>query len=79
VLLGHPDVEEALVFGVADPRFGEVPHAKIKLSAGSRAEENEILRYVRDKLVFYKSPRAIEIVDQFPKTTTGKIKRTVSS
>ena len=74
VLLSHPDVEEALVFGVAHPRFGEVPHAKIKLVAGSRAHNMEILHYVKDKVAFYKSPRAIEIVDQLPKTLTGKIK-----
>jgi long-chain acyl-CoA synthetase len=75
VLLSHPDVEEALVFGVTDPRFGEVPHAKIKVVAGSITQDNEILRYVKDKVAFYKSPRAIEIVDQLPKTVTGKIKR----
>jgi long-chain acyl-CoA synthetase len=77
VLLSHPDVEEALVFGVADPRFGEVPHARIKLVAGCKTQDNEILRYIKDKVAFYKSPRAIEIVDQLPKTMTGKIKRAV--
>ena len=75
VLLSHPEVEEALVFGVAHPRFGEVPYAKIKLVAGSRTHSTEILRYVKDKVAFYKSPRAIQIVDQLPKTMTGKIKR----
>jgi acyl-coenzyme A synthetase/AMP-(fatty) acid ligase len=78
VLLSHPDVEEALVFGVTDARFGEVPHAKIKLVAGSLIQTNEILRYVKGRVAFYKSPRAIEIVDQLPKTETGKIKRVSS-
>jgi long-chain acyl-CoA synthetase len=75
VLLSHPDVEEALVFAHSDPRFGEVPHAKIKLVAGSHAGGREILQYVNEKVAFYKSPRAIEIVDQLPKTPSGKIKR----
>ena len=79
VMLSHPEVEEALVFGVTDPRFGEVPHAKIKLVDGSRAKDTDILRYIRDRVAFYKSPRAIEIVDQLPKTATGKITRTVTS
>ena len=79
VLLSHPDVEEAAVFGAIDPRFGEVPHAKIKLVAGSRAQNNEILHYVKHKVAFYKAPRAIEIVDELPKTATGKIKRVTSS
>jgi long-chain acyl-CoA synthetase len=79
VLLSHPDVEEALVFGGADPRFGEVPHAKIKLVAGSRAGSREILQYVNEKVAFYKSPRSIEIVDRLPKTPSGKIKRPINN
>ena len=75
VLLSHPEVEEALVFGVADLRFGEVPHAKIQLVPGSGANDTDILRYVKDRVAFYKSPRAIEIVDHLSKTITGKIKR----
>jgi long-chain acyl-CoA synthetase len=79
VLLSHPDVEEALVFGRADQRFGEAPHAKIKLSAGSRAESRDILRYVNERVAFYKSPRSIEIVEHLPKTTSGKIKRPINN
>jgi long-chain acyl-CoA synthetase len=79
VLLSHPDVEEALVFGRSDPRFGEVPHAKIKLVAGSRAGVKAILQYVNEKVAFYKSPRSIEIVDQLPKTSSGKIKRPINN
>ena len=77
VLLGHPQIDEAVVFGAADPRFGEVPHAKIKLVPGSRVDEASIRRYVRERLAFYKSPRAIEFVDQLPRTASGKIKRAV--
>ena len=79
VLLSHPDVEEALVFGHSDPRFGEVPYAKIKLARGSQAGRREILKYVNEKVAFYKSPRAIEIVDQLPKTASGKIKRPMNN
>ena len=75
VLLSHPDVEEAVVFGVPHPRFGEVPHAKIKLIAGAGVQSSEILRYVKNRVAFYKAPRSIEIVEQLPKTITGKIKR----
>jgi long-chain acyl-CoA synthetase len=77
VLRSHPEVEEAFVFGAADARFGEVPHAKVQLVAGSQAGESEMLRYIKDKVAFYKSPRAIEVVDELPKTATGKIKRSV--
>jgi long-chain acyl-CoA synthetase len=79
VLLAHPDVEEAFVFGRSDPRFGEVPHAKIKLVAGSRADRRAILQYVNERVAFYKSPRSIEIVDQLPKTPSGKIKRPINN
>lgn len=75
ILTGHPEVEEAVVFGVADERFGEAPMAKVRVLAGSRLKPADILRYVRERVAFYKSPRSIEIVEQLPKTATGKIKR----
>jgi acyl-CoA synthetase (AMP-forming)/AMP-acid ligase II len=75
VLTAHPDVEEAVVFGVADARFGEVPHAKVKLVAGSRVNQADILRYARQNVAFYKLPRSIEIVAHLSQTASGKIKR----
>ena len=76
VLMSHPAVEEAVVYGVAEPRFGEAPHAKVKLRAGASCTERELLRHVNDKLSVFKSLRGVEFVEEIPKTVTGKPKRT---
>jgi len=75
VLLSHPAVEEALVFGVADPLFGEVPHAQIKLLPGAACTVADLLQYADQKLSVFKTPRKIEFVAEFVKTATGKLKR----
>jgi len=75
VLLSHPDVEEALVFGVSEPRFGEVPHGKIKLRLGAASAEKDLLRWVNEKLSVFKALRKLEVVDEIPKTATGKLRR----
>jgi long-chain acyl-CoA synthetase len=79
VLLTHPEVDEALVFGAAEPRFGEVPHAQVKLVAGSDLSAKELLRYVNQRLSVFKSLRLIELVDHLPKTVTGKVRRPTPS
>ena len=75
VLLSHPAVEEALVFGVIDPLFGEVPHAQVKLAAGVNCNVDELVQYADQKLSVFKTPRNIEFVAEFAKTSTGKLKR----
>jgi len=75
VLNFHPDVEDAFVFGVLDPRFGEVPHAKVKLVAGAESGAKELMRYVNERVSVFKALRSIELVDYLPKTLSGKIRR----
>ena len=75
-LLTHPAVEEAMVFGAPEPRFGEVPHAKVKLRSGAVCVARELLRYVNERLSVFKALRSVEFVDEIPKTVTGKPKRT---
>ena len=75
VLLSHPAVEEALVFGATDPLFGEVPHAQVKLAAGVNCSVEELVQYADQKLSVFKTPRNIEFVAEFAKTPTGKLKR----
>lgn len=78
VLLGHPLVEEAAVFGAADARFGEVAHAKVVLAAGSACSEKELIQFCNRKVSLFKRLRSIEIVEELPRTATGKLKRTFS-
>jgi acyl-CoA synthetase (AMP-forming)/AMP-acid ligase II len=75
LLLTHPAIEEAVVFGAFDPRFGEAPHAKVKLASGSNCTQRELLRYANQNLSLFKALRRIEFVDAIPKTVTGKTKR----
>ena len=75
VLLGHPAVDEAMVYGAPESRFGEVPHAKVKLRTGAACEALDLLRYVNTKISVFKALRAVEFVDEIPKTVTGKPRR----
>lgn len=75
VLLSHEAVDEAVVYGVPEPRFGEVPRAKVKLHSGSTCEPVDLLRYVNAKISVFKALRAVEFVDEIPKTVTGKARR----
>lgn len=75
VLYGHPAVREVAVVGVADPYRGETVKAYVGLGAGQSVSDAELVAYCRERLAAYKSPRVIEVVDELPKTTTGKILR----
>ncbi|HWP58047.1 MAG TPA: class I adenylate-forming enzyme family protein [Candidatus Acidoferrales bacterium] len=75
LLLGHPAVEDAVVFDAPEARFGEVPHARVKLRAGAAGDARELMRYVNERVSVFKALRAIQFVDELPKTVTGKVKR----
>jgi len=75
ILSKHPLVEDCVVFPARDPRFGEVPHAKVKLRDPVVAAENALLGYANERLSVFKSLRRLEVVDQIEKTVTGKPKR----
>ena len=77
VLLSHPTVDEAVVFGTPDPRFGEVPRAKVALVPGSTCKEKELLDFSNQRLSVFRRLRSIEIVPELPKTPTGKLRRTL--
>jgi len=75
ILSKHPLVEDCIVFPARDPRFGEVPHAKVKLRSAAAAAETALMGYANQHLSVFKSLRRLEIVDQIEKTVTGKPKR----
>ncbi|HEX2114888.1 MAG TPA: long-chain-fatty-acid--CoA ligase [Alphaproteobacteria bacterium] len=70
-------VAEAAVFGIPDDHFGEVPAAYVKLKAGARVTESELVEHCAGKLARFKRPRLIKFVDDFPKTPIGKIQKNV--
>ena len=75
VLYLHPAVREAAVIGVPDPYRGETIKAVISLKPGCQVSENEIKAFARERMAAYKYPRFVEIIDELPKTTSGKIMR----
>jgi long-chain acyl-CoA synthetase len=75
MLLLHPAVDEAMVFGAPEPRLGEAPRAKVKLVRGALCGEKELLQYVNQRLSVFKALRGVEFVDEIPKTVTGKPRR----
>ena len=73
VLLQHPAVGEAVAFGTPHERWGEEVAAAVVLKG--EASEKELLSFARERLADYKVPRRLFIVDQIPRTATGKIQR----
>jgi len=75
VLYGHPSVREAAVIGVPDEYRGESVKAFVSLKPGTTASPEEIQAFCKERMAAYKYPRQVEIVDELPKTVTGKILR----
>ena len=75
VLLSHPDVTEAGVCGQSDAQWGQVPIAFVHLKEGSTVSTNTLLEYASQRLARYKQPRAVSIVEQLPRNSSGKLLR----
>jgi fatty-acyl-CoA synthase len=73
VLKLHPAVEDALVFGLPDERFGQRVVAVVSLRPGADpVSEEDIVASARTRLASYKLPRQIVVVAETPRTATGK-------
>lgn len=75
VLYGHPAVREAAVVGVPDDYRGETVKAYVSRKPGATVTEEELIEFCKQQMAAYKYPRAIQFLDDLPKTTTGKILR----
>jgi long-chain acyl-CoA synthetase len=76
VLQAHPRVTEARVYGIAHDRWGTLPAAQIvPADQTSPPAETELDRFCRMRLAGYKVPVRFEIVDEIPRTPSGKIRR----
>jgi long-chain acyl-CoA synthetase len=75
VLLKHPAVREAAVIGIPDEYRGESVKAFISLRPGVESTPEELIAFCKENMAAYKYPRQVEILDELPKTLTGKILR----
>jgi len=75
-LYTHPDILDAQVIGVPDPRYGEELMAWVRMRPGAQPLTADALREFCDgRLAHYKSPRYVHITDEFPMTVTGKVRK----
>ena len=71
-LKGHPDVFDALVVGVPDPRFGQHVAAVVHAREGTRPTLAELDAFVRKEIAGYKVPRSLWFVDEVKRSPAGK-------
>ncbi len=75
-LYSHPDIEDVQVIGVPDEKYGEELCAWIKLTEGAEPlDADQVRAFCTGKLAHYKIPRYVMLVDEFPMTVTGKIRK----
>ena len=74
-LIEHPDVLEVAVVGARNDDGLEEVVAFVVPAAGSRPDTTELEQHCRDRMASFKRPRRILVVDELPKTATGKIRR----
>ncbi|WCJ36654.1 Oxalate--CoA ligase [Euphorbia peplus] len=75
VLVSHPDVAQAVAFGVPDDKYGEEINCAIIPREGSSIDAEELLRHCKQNLAPFKLPQKFFITDSLPKTASGKIQR----
>jgi len=73
VLLQHPAVAEVVAFGLLHPAWGEEVAAAVVLKGP--ATEKELIAFARERLADHKVPKKLYLVEQIPRTATGKIQR----
>jgi fatty-acyl-CoA synthase len=74
-LYTHPGIQDAQVIGVPDEKYGEEVCAWIKPKEGVELSIDEIREFCRKRIAYFKVPRYIRLVDEFPMTVTGKIQK----
>jgi fatty-acyl-CoA synthase len=75
-LMTHPTILDAQVIGVPDEKYGEELMAWLRMKPGAEPLNPELLReFATGRLAHYKIPRYVHIVEEFPMTVTGKVRK----
>ena len=72
-LADHPDLAEVCVIGIPDDRWGEAVTAVVVPRPGATVTPDDVRRHCEGRLAGYKKPRVVEVVDELPKGSTGKV------
>jgi fatty-acyl-CoA synthase len=73
VIYRHPAVHMCAVIGIPHPKWGEVGKACVVLKPGASTTEQELLDFMYEHLARYKVPKSVEIMDELPLSSMGKI------
>ena len=69
----HPAVHECLVFGLPDEKWGETVQAAVQLHPGQKADEAELIAFVRNLLGPVQTPKRVHFYDSLPRSNVGKL------
>jgi fatty-acyl-CoA synthase len=72
-LAEHPAVQDCGVFGVPDPKWGEVGRAAVVLRPGHEATDDDLRSFLRDRIAKYKIPASFQFVGELPRNAVGKV------
>jgi len=73
-IFAHPAVFECAVVAAPDPKWGEIPVAFVVVKPGHKVTQEELCKFLEERIARFKMPRAVEFVEgALPKTGTGKI------
>ena len=75
--MGHPAVAEAAVIAIADEKWGERPLAAVVLKQEQQTTAAELRAFLGDRFVSWWVPERFEFVDEIPRTSTGKFKKSL--
>ena len=75
VLAEHPAVRESAVVGVPDEKRGETVKAFVSVKPGATVTPEELIAHCKERMAAYKYPRSVVLLEELPKTVTGKILR----